>query len=79
MLNDGVLDEPRKRGTGIDMGAGMMNMRARAATLGGALALEHDAEAGTMELVLQIPLPLAYDQAADVKPAGVDADRDSRR
>lgn len=78
LTNDGVRAVARKAGTGIGLGAGLANMRARARELGGALTLTHDPDLATMELVLRIPLPLAYDGVAHVEPARSATHRDRR-
>jgi signal transduction histidine kinase len=55
--NDAVTQAQQGK-KGINMGAGMANMKARAQDLGGSLAFSIDGEFATV--VLSIPLPLRY-------------------
>jgi two-component system sensor histidine kinase DesK len=56
--NDGVARGEAAPAAGVNAGAGLANMKARAAELGGSLELERDRD--TARLLLRVPVPLRY-------------------
>lgn len=66
VINDGTNAKSETAGpaSGVNLGAGMGSMRARAGELGGDLEFEMDSDASRARLILSIPLPIQYAEQA---------------